>query len=53
MGCWHKSEHESDAMWGKYLMRRLFWKLYVLSEGVVVKSAIAGLRACLRTAPGQ
>jgi hypothetical protein len=51
--CWHKSEHESDAMWGKYLKRRLFWKLYLASDGIAVRSTIGGLRTCLRTAPGS
>jgi len=51
--CWHKSEHESDAMWSKYLMQRLFRKLYLASDGIAVRSTIGRLRACLRTAPGS
>jgi hypothetical protein len=39
-------------MWSKYLMRPLFWKLYVATEGVAIKSTIGRLRDCLRNAAG-
>jgi hypothetical protein len=42
-------------MWGKYMRRRpfpkLFCRLYLASDGITVKSTIARLRTCLDRAP--